>query len=78
MAIEKLRATFSECLGLPLSEIVDDLKYNSVPQWDSVAHMALVAAIEQTFDILLETDDVIGMSSFAAAHAILSKYGVQS
>jgi acyl carrier protein len=74
--IEKLRATFAACLGLPAKAIVDDLKYNSVPQWDSVAHMALIAEIEQAFDILLDTDDVVGMESFGKARAILAKYGV--
>jgi acyl carrier protein len=78
MEIEKLRATFAESLGLPLSSITDELRYNTVPQWDSVAHMALIAAIEQAFDILIETDDVIDMSSFAKAREIIAKYGVQA
>jgi acyl carrier protein len=76
METEKLRTTFAESLGLPLAAITDDLRYNTVPQWDSVAHMALVAAIEQAFDILMETDDVIDMSSFAKAKEIVAKYGV--
>jgi acyl carrier protein len=78
MTFEKLRAIFAECLALPISEVVDDLKYNTVPQWDSVAHMALIAAIEQAYDILLETDDVIGMESFAKAKTIVEKYGVSA
>ncbi|TXG98160.1 MAG: acyl carrier protein [Rhodocyclaceae bacterium] len=75
-SIEKLRATFAESLGLPLSEINDALTYNSVAQWDSVAHMALVAAIEDAFDILIDTEDVIDLSSFGKAQTILTKYGV--
>lgn len=78
METEKLRAAFAESLGLPMDLIVDDLQYNTTKQWDSVGHMALVAAIEQAFDILLETEDVIGMSSFAKAREILAKYGVNA
>lgn len=77
METEKLRSVFAESLGLPMATVTDELRYNTVPQWDSVAHMALVAAIEQAFDILIETDDVIDMSSFARAREIVQKYGVQ-
>ncbi len=76
MSIDKLRATFADSLGLPLSDITNELTYNSVAQWDSVAHMTLVAAIEDAFDILIETEDVIDLSSFGKAQEILAKYGV--
>lgn len=75
-SIDKLRATFADSLGLPLTDITDALTYNSVAQWDSVAHMALVAAIEDAFDVLIETEDVIELSSFGKAQTILAKYGV--
>lgn len=75
-SIDKLRATFADSLGLPLADITDALTYNSVAQWDSVAHMALIAAIEDAFDILIETEDVIDLSSFGKAQTILVKYGV--
>ena len=39
--------------------------------------MQLVGEIEDTFDIMLETDDVIDMSSYGAALGILGKYGVE-
>lgn len=75
MAIDKLQQIFSEALDLPLAAITDELAYNQSPQWDSVAHMALIAAIEDGFDILIETEDVIDMSSFAKARQIVAKYG---
>jgi acyl carrier protein len=73
---EKLRQVFAEALAIDLSRITHDLRYATIPEWDSVAHMALVAAIEAAFDIMLDTDDVIDMSSFAKAQEILAKYAV--
>ena len=73
---DKLRAAFREALGLPADAVVDELAYRAVKEWDSVAHMQLVATIEGAFDLMLDTDDVIGMSSFAAARAIVEKHGV--
>lgn len=51
--------------------------YQSIPEWDSVSHMILINEIESTFDISIETDDVIDMSSFAKAKEILNKYNVE-
>lgn len=45
--------------------------------WDSVAHMVLMATLEETFDIQLETDDVIDFSSYEKGLEILRKYGVE-
>jgi acyl carrier protein len=73
----KLRSAFSQALQLQMSEIHDDIAYEKTKGWDSVAHMALIAAIDSSFDIMMETDDVIDLSSFAKAKEILSKYGVQ-
>jgi acyl carrier protein len=75
--VEKVRAVFSETLKLPIEQVVDDLAFNSIKEWDSVAHMALIAALEEAFDIMFEMDDVLAMSSFAKAVEILEKYGVE-
>lgn len=70
----RLQFIFSESLGVPLDEVVDDLRYSENPLWDSVAHMALVAAIEEAFEIMIDAEDVIDMSSFKKAKEILVKY----
>jgi acyl carrier protein len=74
---EKLKQAFVDALGIDADVINDALTYNSIPEWDSVAHMTLVAEIEDVFDIMLDTDDIIDMSSVAKAKEILQKYDVQ-
>ncbi len=76
MSTQRLREIFAESLAIPLDKVVDTLTFNTIPEWDSVAHMALVAAIEDAFGIMIDTDDVIDMSSFAKAREIVTKYGV--
>lgn len=53
------------------------LKYQSVPQWDSVGHMSMVGALEDAFKITLEMDDIIDFSSFEKGKKILKKYKVK-
>ena len=74
---EKLIDVFAQSLGVENGIITDELEYNSIPEWDSVAHMALIAELEDVFDIMLDTDDIIDMSSPAKAREILIKYDVE-
>jgi len=74
---QKLRQAFARGLNLPEAEVNENLKYASTPGWDSVAHMSLVASLDSSFDIMLDTDDVLDMSSYGKAREILAKYGIQ-
>ncbi len=71
---QKLLDTFAAALGV--TSVTMELQYNTIPEWDSVAHMILVAQIEEAFDVMLDTDDIIDMSSPAKATEILGKHGV--
>jgi acyl carrier protein len=75
--IERLREVFRKSLELPADFDVDNLQYRGVEKWDSLAHMSLIAALEDEFDIMIDTEDVIDMSSFGKAREILGKYGVE-
>lgn len=73
---EKLIESFASSLGVEKHIISDSLEYNSISQWDSIAHMGLVAELEGKFDVMLDTDQVIGMSSVAKAKEILGEHGI--
>lgn len=73
---QRLIETFVSALQIDAAMVTDGLKYDSIVQWDSIGHMTLVAALETQFDIMLDTDDIIDMSSVAKAKEILSRHGV--
>lgn len=74
--LEKYKNAFSEGLEIKI-ENVETLVYEGIPEWDSVGHMGLVACLEETFDIMLETDDIIDFSSYQKGIEILKKYGIE-
>lgn len=74
---EKLKRCFVEALNVPPDQVVDTLAYQSIKQWDSVGHMALIAALEGEFAIMLDTDEILALSSVAVAREILRKHGVE-
>ena len=74
--VSRLVKCFVESLGIPQAEVTDNLTYNTIKQWDSVGHMALVASLEAEFNVMLDTDEIIAMSSVLMAKQILQKHGI--
>ncbi len=74
---DKVIDVFTSVLEVGRDIVNDELQYNTIEQWDSLAHMRLVAQLEYVFDIMLDTDDIIDMSSVLKAKEILNKYGVK-
>lgn len=72
--MNKLTGLVAKALLIPEERVTNDLRYNSIPEWDSVAHMALVAELEDSYDLMLETDDIVAMSSVGRIREILVKY----
>lgn len=69
------KKNFIESFGI--NEInLEKLKYQDIPEWDSVGHMGLMNSIEESFKIELEIDDIIDFSSFQKGIEILSKYNI--
>lgn len=75
--IEKYSAIF--CAALEVEEKdLEGLKYQDVIGWDSIGHMSLISELEDGFDIMLETDDIVDFSSFKKGMEILKvKYGIE-
>ena len=74
---EKLINAFTKSLNIKSSLVKDSLSYQSIPQWDSMAHMLLIAEIDNTFDTMLDTEEILDISSFKKAKEILSNYGAK-
>ena len=73
---QKYQNVFIESLSINSSNFSENLKYNEIPEWDSIGHMTLMSGLEDTFKIALETDDIVEFSSFKKGIEILKKYKV--
>jgi acyl carrier protein len=74
--LEKYNQVFMETVDVEVDQL-QDLKYQDIDNWDSVGHMSLVAAIEDTFGIMMDTDDIIDFSSYQIGKEIIKKYQVE-
>ena len=73
----KYEAIFIEVFEINLSDLTDDLEYQSIPSWDSVGHMSLMAELEDAFDIMLEMDDIVDFGSYKTGIETMKRYGVE-
>jgi acyl carrier protein len=58
------------------SDKLNSLTYRSISGWDSVGHMVLIAGLEEAFDIMIDTNDILDFSSYEKGKQILKKYEV--
>lgn len=75
--LEKYNKIFMEALSVSQSDLNEKLVYQSIPDWDSVGHMGLVAELEDAFDIMFETDDIIDFNSYEKGKELLEKYDIK-
>ena len=76
--LEKYNQAFVETFEIT-EEKLEGLKYQDIEAWDSVGHMSLIGRIEDTFDIMMDTDDIIGFDSYEKGKELLAKedYGIE-
>lgn len=74
--LEKYDKAFMETFKLEKDKIYN-LKYQDIDEWDSVGHMALMAALEEAFDIFMEMDDILEFSCYEEGKKMLGKYDVE-
>lgn len=75
--LERYNEAFIKTFEIKI-ETLSDLEYQSISAWDSVGHMTLISTIEDAFNIIMDTDDIIDFKSYKKGIEILSKeeYGL--
>ena len=74
--IEKLDEIFMSVFGVEKASLTADFKKENVANWDSVRQLSLTNGIEDSFDIMLDPEDIIACTSYGNAKAVLVKYDI--
>ena len=56
--IDKLIELISEIIDLPIDEIDENTGPESTPEWDSLAHLCIIAALEEKYNIKLDMNQI--------------------
>ena len=76
MTNEKYNQAFKVAFDIDEEIVGTDLKYESIQEWDSIGHMALIAELEDAFGISMEMDDIIDFSSYEKGKELLKNYDI--
>ncbi|MCL2578853.1 MAG: acyl carrier protein [Oscillospiraceae bacterium] len=74
--IEKYNRIFMMILGANERDLDEDYTFANIHEWDSLAHMHLIGELEDVFDILFETEEILRFVSYENGKRILERHGV--
>ena len=72
----KYQDIFIKSLSINCNKFNENIKYNEIPEWDSIGHMNLMSGLEEVFGISMDTDDIVDFSSYKKGTEILKKYKI--
>ncbi len=75
--LEKYRDVFVRTLQVKPETLNESFTFKSVDKWDSVAHLSLISELEDTFDVMFDSEDILHYGSYLNGMKILEKYGVE-
>ena len=75
--LEKLNQIFCEVYSVEESALNEGFVNTSVETGDSIHQLSMVAAIEEAFDLMMDAEDILEMTSYENVKQLLtSKYEI--
>lgn len=74
--LEKYNQAFINAFEVSLVELNDHFNFNEIEAWDSMAHLTLIAELEDAFAVIFETDDILHFGGYLNGIEILKRYGI--
>ena len=75
--VKKYNVIFMEVFSVGEEVLNDEFKQGNVENWNSIHQLNLVSCIEESFDVMLDTEDILGLTSYSKGKEILvSKYNI--
>lgn len=76
-ALKEYNKVFCETFGVTEDALNEGFTFRDVPAWDSVAHLSLISALEDAFDVMFDVEDILHYGSYLNGIEILKRYGVE-
>lgn len=77
MNLSKYNGVFMKIFEVDEAALNESFKFGEAQNWDSFAHMELIAELEDCFEIMLDSEDITHFESYENGKKILAKYGVE-
>ena len=74
---EKYKNIFMEIFSVNAKDLNSSFNFKDVEKWDSMTHLTLISELENAFDVMFETDDILHFGGYENGMKILARYGVE-
>ena len=75
--LDKYNQAFADVFGVSFDKLNDNFSKDTDPSWDSVHQLGVVTALEDGFDIMMDPEDIMALTSYKAGRDILKKYDIE-
>lgn len=75
--LEKYNDIFVQVFGADAAQLGNNYSKETVSEWDSVHQLNIISLMEETFDLMLDPEDIMACTSYNAGKEILARNGVE-
>ena len=75
--LEKYNDIFVQVFGADIAQLGDNYSKETVSEWDSVHQLNIISLMEETFDLMLDPEDIMACTSYNAGKEILVKNDIE-
>ena len=75
--LEKYNDIFVQVFGADEAQLGDNYSKDTVAAWDSVHQLNIISLMEETFDLMLDPEDIMACISYNAGKEILAKNDIK-
>lgn len=70
-----IETIIAQALKIPAEEVRDDLEYGSIESWDSLGHVTLMLQIESEYDVEIDEDTMVELTTVRAIKDYVDQVG---
>lgn len=74
---EKYDNIFVEVFNVNPDQLGPEFNKQNVPEWDSVHQLNIMVLLEEAFDIMLDPEDIVALTSYENGLEVLRKFEVE-
>ena len=75
--LEKYNDIYVQVFGADVAQLGENYNKETVSEWDSVHQLNIISLMEETFDLMLDPEDIMACTSYNAGKEILTRNGVE-
>lgn len=71
--MDGLEHVIAEVLRISVSNVTDALRFNEIPEWDSLSHVNLMVALESAYSVSIDEDRMLELTDVAAIRQFIGQ-----